>query len=140
MNTENIRPVELENEDIILAFTHNKRKTIVDTLMAKGVPDDVETIKVLLSTLKDMDSQTLTRKRIKTDERTNDVQAQSAAVIAKILGSMPSSGDMVNAEFRVIPTLPDHVPRPTLVDGETDLLPSTQTYSEFIETFIDTDA
>jgi len=139
MNNENTSNIELENEDNILAYTHEKRKTIVNTLMARGVPDDVDIIKVLLTTLKDMDSQTLTRKRIKTDEKLGDAQAQSAAVIAKILASMPSNSTTIDMDFRVIPTLPDYIPKPIMVDGETDLLQSTQTYSEFIEKFVDTD-
>ena len=139
-----VTPLELEPEDDILAYTHSKRKDIVKTLTAKGVPDDPEVIKILLNTLKDMDSQTINRKRIKVDEKTNDVQAQSAAVIAKILSGMTNVTTNttldISAEYRVIPSLPDSVPLPVLVAGETDIIAATLTYDEFLEKFNDEDA
>ena len=144
MNDMIVTPLELEPEDDILAYTHSKRKDIVKTLTAKGVPDDPEVIKILLNTLKDMDSQTINRKRIKVDEKTNDVQAQSAAVIAKILSGMTNVTTNttldISAEYRVIPSLPDSVPLPVLVAGETDIIAATLTYDEFLEKFNDEDA
>jgi ABC-type antimicrobial peptide transport system ATPase subunit len=144
MNDMIVTPLELEPEDDILAYTHSKRRDIVNTLTAKGVPDDPDVIKILLTTLKDMDSQTINRKRIKVDEKTNDVQAQSAAVIAKILSSMTNVTANatldISAEYRVIPSLPDSIAAPVLVAGETDLIAATLTYGEFLEKYNDEDA
>ena len=109
--------------------------------MAKGVPNDLDTVKVLLTALKDMDGQTLSKKRIKLEEKVNDNQAQAAALIAKILGTTGrtnNTDDFIDADV-IIPSLPDSIPSPVLVPGEIDLIQKTLTYEEFINKFISSD-
>jgi len=125
----------------ILSYVHEKRTQVISHLMAKGVPNDLDTVKVLLTALKDMDGQTLSKKRIKLEEKVNDNQAQAAALIAKILGTTGrtnNTDDFIDADV-IIPSLPDSIPSPVLVPGEIDLIQKTLTYEEFINKFISSD-
>ena len=125
---------KLPDEDQVLAYTHNKRKIIVDTLMTKGVPEDVGTAKVLIATLDGMDKSALTRKKIKVEERANVHVEQAATIIAKILTMGAATNAFKTAEpvERVIPTLPTEIPDPVLVDGETSVVGSNHTFETFM--------
>ena len=136
MSTETSLMGEIDTEDSILDYVHQKRKFIVDELTKSGVSSDPEMIKITLSALKDMDSQALGKKRIKADERTGDNQAAAAALIAQILIATKSNNPTntyidINSVSRC---LPDSVPMPVIVDGETSLEQSRQSYEEFMNT------
>ena len=133
---------ELPSEEQMMALVHHKRMHVVNYLCkdAQSVPGDPENIKVLLTVLKDIDSNALTRKRIKSDERSNDIQSQSAELIAKILASSNNrnAGVTISMPYSV-PTLPKTISDPVLVPGEADIGATDITYETFINSFIDED-
>ena len=128
----------LESEDNILAFAQATRKGIVKDLLKAGTPTDPDNVKIVLGALKDMDSQAIGRKRIKVEEKHNDIQAQSAAMIARVLAET-NGGDcykVIEGIAREIPTLPKHIPDPVLVEGETEEISKTNhTYETFTALF-----
>ena len=127
----------LEAEDDILAFTHQARKNIVGHLTKKGVPDDVEQQRILLSTLKDMDQSALGRKKIKVEEKQNDNQAAAASLISELLLAATNrrTHNVIDVTpNREIPVLGSDVPPPVLVDGETSDVGSCQeTFDSFTQ-------
>ena len=126
------------NDDDVLSYVHNKRASIVESLTASGVPTDLDTVKVLLTALKDMDYTALSKKKIKAEERNSDLQSQSAALIAKILLTSSNKVNVSNIHI-VTPTLPNTIPPPILVEGELDIIPCEMTYDGFINDFIEKD-
>lgn len=125
----------LEPEDDILAFTHTKRKQIVNDLMKDGkIPADQQDAKHLITVLADMDKAALGRKRIKVEERQNNNQEQMAGVVAMLLqrasGSAPYRAPI--PVERTIPTLGAEIPDPVLVDGETATTATQQDYETFV--------
>lgn len=121
MNQIEVIPV-LEDEDAILAQTHAVRKQVVGLLFKDGqLPVEPDDRKLLMSTLKDMDSSALGRKRIKVEEKTNNNQEAAAGIIAQLLQQAAGKRSyQVDVPVdREIPTLGDDIPVPTLVDGET---------------------
>ena len=62
----------------ILDYTQGKRKAIAEQLAGTSIPNDPETLKVLLSTLKDMD-------RTAIDDRKANIDAQKATNDSDIL-------------------------------------------------------
>lgn len=91
---------------------------------------------LLLQTLNDMDRAALTNKRIKADEKNGAVTAQAASVVASMLERMSSGSLRQNTPTGVgpAPSLPDTVPAPTLVPGETEVGAAGMTYKSFITT------
>lgn len=132
---ENNESLVLENEDDILAYTHNHRKEIVKAMTADGVPKDNADISLLLGALKDMDQSALTRKRIKSEEKVANLEAQSAELFSTLLvkGQIKGLYETDVIENRVIPVLGDDMPPLTLVPGETDVGVSVETYDTFME-------
>lgn len=127
--------IPLEDEDQILAFTQRERKKIVAHIFKNGVPDDPAVAKVGIAALDGMDKAALGRKRIKVDERTNDNAEHAAGMISKLLaaasGGRPYEVDTPDAS-RNAPTLPDDIPRPSLVDGETSVAAPQDNFNDFM--------
>ena len=122
------------DDDEILDYVHTKRTEIITSLTKSGVPSDVDTLRVLITALKDMDSQAINKKRIRVEEKTSDLQAQSAALIARVLMSTDTKIN-INNIHNVMPSLPKDIPAPMLVDGEIDIFPTEITYDTFISNF-----
>jgi hypothetical protein len=133
----------LEPEDQILAYTHTKRKEIVNALMKNGsIPDDTGMARVLVSTLDGMDKAALGRKRVKLEERQTTNQEHAAGVIAHILGiaAQNRSSKVEHISNRQPPVLGAEVPEPVLVPGETSILPvSNLSYETFVAAEFDED-
>jgi hypothetical protein len=128
----------LPDEDTVLAYTHHHRKGLVKTLTKQGIPEDRETQAMLLQTLKDMDVQALSRKKIKSDEKVGSQNAQQAkAIIAEILMRTPNSATVLDVtEVMAQPKqLTADVPAPVLVEGETATVAPHQTYDTFVAKF-----
>lgn len=133
MNT-NVEPV-LEDEDSILAFTHSKRKVIVGELMKDNkLPVEPDDRKLLLGTLKDMDSAALGRKRIKVEEQANNNQEQAASIIAQMFAAASGRRPYQVAQpvERPVPMLGNEVPEPEVVDGEMDMVAAQGSVEEFM--------
>jgi len=129
----------LESEDQILAFTHSTRKQVVNSLMSKGVPQDGESLNILLKTVDGMDRAALTRKRIKADEKVADQAAAASGLIAQVLlavGSRRGQLEPVQTiTHREPPMLGPDIPTPILVEGECEVNPIQVQYDAFMATF-----
>lgn len=125
------------DEDVILLYTHTKRKQLVEHMLQDGIPRELEDKKFLSSLLKDMDHQVVAVKRIKMDEKTNDNQEQAQSLIAQLLSQTHNlrSQDIDAIEgtvLRTIPVLPSTIPVPMLVEGEISHIVEQQTYETFM--------
>lgn len=129
------------NEDEVLAYVHQKRLAVVENITSKGIPTDVDNVKLLLTALKDMDGQAIGRKRIKSEERNSDLNAQSAALIAKLLTTANFNLPRTNTlkDLNAVPVLPDTIKPPVLVHGEIDIVTTDIGYEEFINNFVESD-
>lgn len=132
---------ELPDEDSILAFTHNARLEVLSKMMTgsngqRSLPEDPADRKTIVSVLKDMDAQSLGRKRIKVEEKLNNNQEQAAGLISAILNATAghSAFRIQQRVPRAAPVLPDNIPNPILVEGETETATSGMNYEEFVIT------
>ena len=129
----------LESEDQILAFTHSTRKQVVNSLMSKGVPQDGESLNILLKTVDGMDRAALTRKRIKADEKVADQAAAASGLIAQVLlavGNRRGHQEPVQTLIhREPPMLGLEIPAPILVEGECEVNPVQTQYAAFMASF-----
>lgn len=133
--SEHDKPV-LVDEDDILAYTHQQRLHMLSKVIVNGaLPEDPAAQKVAVSLLKDMDAAALGRKRIKVEEKIADNQEAAAAVIAKVLGASASAKPyQLNATdviARPAPELGAEVPPPRLVEGETAVASTQDSFESF---------
>lgn len=101
-----------------LAFTQGIRKSLLKSY--KGIPEDKSDKTFMLGLLDGMDRQALAIERMKVDDGIADKQANAAATISSLIAKgiipdaqVPGSG--------AIPTLPEGLPEPVLVNGELDV-------------------
>lgn len=129
-------PPELPSEDAILAFTHGLRLKVIDEMFGKEgkLPEDPTDRKTIVSVLKDMDAQALGRKRIRVEEKLNSNQEQAAGLIAAVLNATAghSAFRISKSVVRQIPVLPDNIPNPILVNGETETIAASLDYESFV--------
>lgn len=133
---ELVDPVSVfSTDDSVLNYTQNLRKRMADRLLKAGVPpDDREGQEVLLKVLSDMDRAALSKKKIKVEEKQamNAEQAQQIVAEALRMNSVNlNRNNLIPIEGRVIPTLGDDIPPPTLVDGELAINPAPIDYESF---------
>lgn len=110
------------SEDEALNYTQNIRKQVVKAACKNGIPDDQDRLGQLLGVLKDMDAQSVARKRIKVDEKATDNMQANASIVAEALKSI--GHDMaasVGLTRSGPPTLSGNVSDPELAPGETDI-------------------
>lgn len=124
-------------EDDVLAFTRSKRMALATELTKNGVPTERETAGVLLQTLDGLDRSSLTRLKIKADEKANKNNENAAAIIAQMLGQIGSSKiyQMEGVARREPPQLSDSIPAPEVVDGEMETNPGQMDFDTFTEKF-----
>ena len=136
--TQVLAPV-LPDEDDVLAFTHATRLDVLKQMFTGSngqtkLPEDPADRKTIVSILKDMDGQALGRKRIKVEEKINSNQEQAAGLIAQVLNATAghSAFRIQSRVPRAAPVLPDDIPNPVLVDGETETSTSSMNYEDFV--------
>lgn len=119
MNTPT--PKIVDDDDI--QYVQTKRKKIVEDIIKDGkLPDDPKMIAIALHALDGIDRSALSRKKIKTDEKTGAGLANAAATIANLLQQVNASNFKNPDGVRTsAPTLGADVPAPTLVPGETEI-------------------
>lgn len=123
-----------------LLFSRNIRLELVKQYTRDGrIPQDPEQAEVLLKALKDMDTSTFTRMKIKSDEKNTATMANSAALVAEALKSINGNTGRATVEatetaVRQIQELPDHLKRTDFVPGEMDQGTQNSTYEEFMKT------
>ena len=129
----------LESEDDILAYTHRQRKEIVKAIVKDGkVPvDDSKQLGALIQTLDGMSRDALTRKRIGVEEKSAQSQEANTAIMAQLLQSVtsqkPFQRDVTDVTPRAAPALPDSVPPPQTVEGETATAAPQLSYDTFVQ-------
>lgn len=117
-----------------LNYTKTIRKSIVGSLMKDNkVPEDTETVKVLLTTLTDLDKAAISKMKIKSDDEGNKNNNSSASLIANILSKIePARIIAQNTDInRLPPSLSNDIPRPTILPGELDIGISNTNYETF---------
>lgn len=124
----------------LLVHTQAMRLRLIDALAPVGaqITTDPKEAKVLLTALKDMDSQVLTKMRQAAEDKNAEEDRKAALLIAKTsehlarLGNHPFKASApVN---RALPN-PADVPLPDIdvVEGELDVGRSTETYDDFMK-------
>lgn len=136
---------ELSDEAELL-FTRNLRVELVRQYTKDGrIPQDPEQAEVLLRALKDMDSSTFTRMKIKSDEKNTTAMANSAALVAEALKQINGNTGRVDpttvlAATKTVEELPAHLKRTDFVPGEMDQGTVNTTYDAFIKSSPDIDS
>lgn len=113
-----------EHEDPVdqdLEFVRGKRIAVINQLTKKGIPEDTETVSLLLGALNDMDRTSIGKKRIKVESSAVAVNKAAADLIANIY-NRPDSKTIgtVTDSYTVgsIPNIDDRLPMVTVLDGE----------------------
>lgn len=113
-----------ESEDPVdqdLEFVRNKRVEVINHLTKKGVPEDTESISLLLGALNDMDRTSIGKKRIKVESSAVAVNKQAADLIAKIYNRPDSKTiglEILEGMTGSIPSTQGRLPEVTLLEGE----------------------
>lgn len=119
-----------------LLYTQKIRRGYIDEAVRGNVLQTGERgdKALVLQALNDMDRQALTNKRIKADETNGAATAQAANIVASMLERMGSSAmrEPVPVVGVVSPSLPDSIPAPVLVPGETEVGAAPLTYKTFM--------
>lgn len=115
-----------------LEFTRSKRKEIVTALTKKGIPEDPEQVRLLTGVLTDLDRASLGKMKIKSDDNNNSDNINAQGAIAAMLMKMDPSAIIARGRTdRQIPTLPNFVPKPDIIPGETLIGTQTGSYEGF---------
>ena len=121
-----------QDELVDLEFTRSVRKRIVSTLTEKDIPKDPDELRLLLTTLTDLDRSSLGRMKIKSDDKNTSDSINAQAAIATLLMKVdPTRVASIGRTERSIPTLGNDVSPPDLIDGETSIGTQTGTYEDF---------
>ena len=129
---------ELSDEAELL-FTRNMRVELIRQYTKDGkIPDQPVQAEVLLHALKDMDSSTFTRMKIKSNEKNTETIANSAALVAEALKQINGNTGKITvlediAQRAAVPELPMHLKRNDFIGGELDQGTVNTTYEEFIK-------
>lgn len=119
----------------LLTKTQAIRDQMVTNLMRAGkVPDDLLAQKMLLDVVNSMDKSTLQKAKIKAEDKSNQNKEARAKAVSELLleaRKRRQSLPVVDAA-----ELPESVPAPALVPGETDIGIQQLTYDTF---FVDGD-
>lgn len=118
---------QLDEQNEILVV-RNIRLDINQKLMADGkVPDDKETLSMLMENLRDIDKSALTRARIKSDEKNAQIGANAEAIslVTNVLHALRGNkelppeqvSDVVQAASQA-PVLPETLEKKDFVDGQ----------------------
>lgn len=126
-------------EDEVLDYTQKVRRGVVKDLLKNGmVPGDNSDRTLLMNMLDGLDRQAVNLKRIKAEEKAATGMSEATALVAQLLKEAGrtrlDTGDVVDAEVRVVPSLGDDIPRPDLVPGEMEISPRQTNYEEFMGT------
>lgn len=140
MSSTQLPPPEVSPEDEVLAYTQGMRRRIVNKLTNDGktIPGtESKDILILNQTLDSMDKAALGKMRIKVEEKANQTQEQAAGMIAQLLQKVTSQKpfEVIEGVAREIPQLPESVPAPRLVEGETATVAAQQDFDTFTARF-----
>lgn len=115
-----------------LEYTKSVRKRIVTKLTEKDIPGDTDELRILLTTLTDLDRAALGKMKIKSDDKNGAANANAQAVVAALLMKVdPSKVALMGRTERPIPTLGNDVEKPSIIEGEIAIGTQTGTYEDF---------
>lgn len=104
-----------------LEYVRRKRVEVIEKLTEKGIPDDNESVSLLLGALNDMDRTSIGKKRIKVEADSIAINKQASELIASIY-SQPNSKRIgfedIDAVVVTIPTVEGKLPTVELLPGE----------------------
>ena len=128
------------NDDDVLSYTQGVRKAIVDAKIAMGVATlDAKDTSVLLNALADMDRQSLTKKKIQTDNNNAEADRLAQQVIAKTFAHLGNRSPFASpVDDRTINAVPFEAPDVIVegfveLEGEAEIGLSDETYSDFMK-------
>ena len=133
-------PKDALSDEAELLFSRNIRLELVKQYTSSGrIPQDPEQAEVLLRALKDMDSSTFTRMKIKSDEKNTTAMANSAALVAEALKTINGNtgrgvANAVDTVVQQVQELPEHLKRQDFIPGEMDQGTQNTTYDAFMKT------
>ena len=125
---------EIDQNDLDLEYVRQKRKEIINSLTANGVPGDNDKVQILLGALSDMDRTSLSKKKIKVDKDVGNNQAQAMELIATMFSDtrIKKYGVSDSLTNRELPLLGNDIPEPILVEGETSQQAELENYDSFM--------
>ena len=104
-----------------LEYVRRKRVEVIEKLTEKGIPDDNESVSLLLGALNDMDRTSIGKKRIKVEADSIAINKQASELIASIY-SQPNSKRIGFEDIDVvavaIPSVEGKLPTVELLPGE----------------------
>lgn len=122
------------SDEEALLYTQRLRKRLIEeNLMFDGkLPNDEKMQGALLMTLRDMDKQALSLKKIASDAGNADLDRQAAMMIATINKGVTSNPFAASPGSRAIPDPDSQIPDLELADqAELGIGISTETYDDF---------
>jgi hypothetical protein len=117
-------------EDIQLDFSQETRMNVAKKLLTKGVPENSDDIRLLLTVLDGVDRTAIGRKRIATDEKVADSAIMEREIIARLLSRDDDFLPMKPAKQQAQPAnvLVEYTPKP----GEAEVGIVTLSYNDFV--------
>lgn len=111
-----------EQDTLDINYTNQVRKDLVKKLVKEAivVPEDKSDKIMLLGLLDGIDRNILSRAKIKVDKKSADNSSAVADMVSQALGLIPTQQLSKNPDIQS-PTLPDDIPLPALVEGETTI-------------------
>jgi len=123
------------SDDDVLDYVQGQRKRVADILTKDGLPEDRDTLEVLLSTLDGLGRTALGKKKVKSEENGNK-NTMAAIEAMQLLGKQFGNTNPFLKEVNqtsviehVVET--DRLPKITTVEGEKDIGISANTYDDF---------
>lgn len=130
MTTDVVTPL---GDDAALAYTQGMRQRLINEIIAKGIPQDDDSQKMLLAALDGMDRNALGTKRLQAEDRNADADRQAALLIVEMQAQLGA----VNPYLRGVvgdnvPAHPDVLLATVeLVPGELDTTPIASNFKDF---------
>lgn len=119
-------------EEQDLNRTRQVRSDIINEFTKDGVKvTDLESTKVLLTVLNDSDKSSLGRMKIKSEDKNNATNSNTASIIASFLTKVSAGAGFNGTSTASIPELPADIPAPVILPGETDIGVRNTNFDEF---------
>lgn len=138
VNPEGFRPpaVAVDN-DLALQFTQTVRTQVAQNLMADGAltGHDTKQTNLMLQVLRDMDSQAISAKRIKADEKSAGALSDASALVNRVLDSVNPTQFGVHRGVAPVDVQARELKNDETiraVPGEMDVNPGQLNYKDFV--------
>lgn len=125
---------QISAEDQDLDYTRELRRTFVNELVQEGqVIKDPDKFTMFKELLNGLDKAALGRKKIRSDEKIADKEAEAAAMIATLLNrpDIKTFGIIDGATREMLPMLPETDFEVVILPGEMDISPIMEDFHTF---------